>query len=130
MPTQPDLEKQTFQKLKQVLARYSPPMIVSKNSKGVYELIGNKEVPYGSKKQLVPGMYFSSAVIKKTQVSFYFFPIYFHEAEFLPLIPGLNKYLKGKTCFHFKNPEQVNERELEVLIEKGIQAFQIQGFMK
>ena len=105
-------------------------MVVSKDKKDVFELIGNKPVPYGSKKVIVPGMYFSSVVARKDMVSFYFFPLYYHEKDFETLIPGIGKYLKGKTCFNFKKTEQLNRKELDAMLKKGIQAWKKSGYMK
>src|SRR4051794_7552768 len=100
-----------FQKVKEGLQKQSPPMVVSKDTENVFELMGNKAVPYGSKKKMVPGMYFCSVVARKDMISFYFFPLYLHEKDFKDLIPLMMKCLKGKTCFNFKKPEQINDKE-------------------
>ena len=92
--------------------------------------MGNKPVPYGSTKKIVPGMYFSSAVARKDMVSFYYFPLYYHEKDFKDTIPTMIKCLKGKTCFNFKKPEQVNTKELNALLKKGVQAWKKNGYMK
>lgn len=130
MPLTPEARKTIFSALKAALEKYSPPMIVSKNGMDVFELIGNKPVPYGSKKTIVPGMYFSSAVARKDMVSFYFFPLYYHERDYENIIPSMTKCLKGKTCFNFKKPEQVNAGELEAMLKKGIEAWRKSGYMK
>ena len=119
-----------FNKIKAALKNVAPPMQVSKDKPGVFELIGNKPVPYGSKKIIVPGMYFSSVVARKEMISFYFFPLYFHTDDFKDSIPALIKFLKGKTCFNFKKPEQVNEKELNALLKKGVQAWKKNDYMK
>lgn len=105
-------------------------MVVSKDRKDVYEIMGNKPVPYGSKKVIAPGMYFSSVVARKDMVSFYFFPLYYQEKSFEKTIPTLIKNLKGKTCFNFKKIEQVNTRELNAMLKKGMQAWKKNGYMK
>ena len=105
-------------------------MVVSKDKEGVYELIGNKPVIYGSKKINAPGMYFCSAVARKDMISFYFFPIYYHEKDFIDLIPTMSKCLKGKTCFNIKKPEQVNVKELSALLKRGVVAWKREGYMK
>lgn len=105
-------------------------MVVSKDKEGVFELMGNKTVPYGSKKIMVPGMYFSSVVLRKDMVSYYFFPIYMQQKEFIDLIPTLQKCLKGKSCFNFKKPEQVDKKELAALLKKGVQVWKKMGYMK
>ena len=130
MPLTSEIRKSIFELLKTALAKQSPPMVVSKDKESVFELMGNKPVPYGSKKVIVPGMYFSSVVTRKDIVSFYFFPLYFHEDEYRDIIPTLIKCLKGKTCFNFKKPEQINEKELNAMLRKGVQAWKKSGYMK
>ena len=63
-------------------------------------------------------------------VSFYFFPIYTNLNEFKDMAPTLMKCLKGKSCFNFKKEEQVNEKELNAILKKGVQAWKKAEFMK
>ena len=130
MPLTTETRKEIFDSIKAVLKKQSPPMVACKDKEGVYELMGNKPVPYGHKKTIVPGLYFSSVVARKDMISFYFFPIYFHSNDFIDLIPTMAKSLKGKTCFNFKKPEQVNVKELDALLKKGVQAWKKLGYMK
>ncbi len=104
-------------------------MVHKKGPASAYELIGNKSVPYGYKKVIVPGMFFASVVQRKDSVVFYFFPCYMNPG-FKQVAPSLHKYLKGKTCFHFKKKEQVNEKELAALLKKGLEAWKKLGYMK
>ena len=129
MPLQPQVKEQIFNKIKKALQKQVPPMVVAKDSQDTFELIGNKPVPYGSKKEIVPGMYFSSVVARKDMISFYFFPLYAEE-NFRELIPTMIHSLKGKTCFNFKKVEQVNEKELNALLKKGVQAWKENGYMR
>ncbi len=129
MPLTPEARKEIFDKLKKALEKQCPPMVCSKDKEGVYELMGNKPVPYGYDKKIVPGMYFSSAVARKDMVSFYFFPMYM-QPGFKELIPDMIKTLKGKTCFNIKKSEQINEKELNALLKKGVQAWKKSGYMK
>jgi hypothetical protein len=130
MALSPAIRSTLFNALKSALEQCAPPMVVSKDKKDVYELMGDKPVPYGSKKTIVPGMYFSSIVARKDMVSFYFFPLYYQEKNFEKTIPTLMKYLKGKTCFHFKKPDQLNTKEMAAMLKKGIQAWKKNGYMK
>ena len=129
MPFNPDHRQAIFNTLKSALEKCSPPMVISKDKKDVFELMGNKPVPYGSKKVTVPGMYFSSVVARKDMVSFYFFPLYYHEKDYEALLPAMGKYLKGKTCFNFKKPEQISQKELDAMLKKGMQAWKKSGYM-
>ena len=129
MPLSPESKNEIVLKLKAALNKCAPPMVIARQSENGMELMGNKPVPYGYDKKIVPGMYFSSLVVRKDMVSFYFFPMYMNE-EFKELIPTMIKTLKGKTCFNFKKPEQVNEKELAALLKKGVAAWKKQGYMK
>jgi len=129
MPLNAESKNEIVHKLKAALNKCSPPMVIASQSENGMELMGNKPVPYGYDKKIVPGMYFSSFVVRKDMVSFYFFPMYMAE-EFKALIPTMIKTLKGKTCFNFKKPEQVNEKELAALLKKGVAAWKKQGYMK
>ena len=130
MPLSPATRKNIFNKLKTALKKQSPPMVISKNTADTYEIIGNKSVPYGSKKIIVSGMYFSSTVARKDKVSFYFLPAYFGKKEFARIAPTVMKYLKGKSCFNFKKEEQVVEKELDALLKRGAEIWRKQGYMK
>ena len=130
MPLTTEVRTEIFETIKASLKKQAPPMVISKDTKDAFELMGNKPVPYGYKKEIVPGMYFSSVVARNDMVSFYFFPIYYHTDEFKAMMPTLLKCLKGKTCFNFKKTDQVNSKELDALLKKGAQAWKENGYMK
>ena len=130
MPITDETRNAIFDKLKRNLERIIPPMVVTKDSPNIsYEISGDKPVPYGYDKKMVPGMYFASIAQRKESVVFYFFPAYMN-TKMLEVAPSLCKCLKGKTCFHFKKEEQVNEAELALLLEKGLAAWIRLGYMK
>lgn len=104
-------------------------MVYKKDSANAYELIGNKPVPYGYKKEIIPGMFFASAVMRTDSVAFYFFPCYMNP-NMKSAAPSLFKHLKGKTCFHFRKEEDVNEKELSALLQKGVEDWTKAGYMK
>jgi hypothetical protein len=125
-----ETKKIIFNKLKENMERVTPPLIARKGTDpNSFELIGNTPVPYGSTKKIVPGMYFASIVNRKDSVVFYFFPCY-SNPKLLETVPALTKCLKGKTCFHFTKEEQVNEKELNVLLKTGISAWKKEGYIK
>lgn len=131
MPITPQTRATIFETLNDALAKCSPPMVseVDKKKQTIL-LIGNKPVPYGYDKKIIPGMYFASVAQRSDSVAFYFFPIYYHTAEFKKVAPSLIKCLKGKTCFHFKKEEQVNRGELDALLKLGVKAWETEGYMK
>jgi hypothetical protein len=130
MPLTDETRNNIFNKIKKALAKCSPPMVLDKESDSAFSIIGNKPVPYGYKKEIIPGMHFSSVVTRKDMVSFYFFPCYGHSDDFSKIAPTLIKSLKGKTCFNFKKEEQVDEKELAALLKKGVEVWKKSGYMK
>lgn len=130
MPITDNTRKQIFDKLKRNLEKFAPPMVAkSASTHHTFELIGNKPVPYGYDKKIIPGMYFASIAHRKDSVAFYFFPSYMNTG-LKEVAPTLYKCLKGKTCFHFKKEEQVNEEELNTLLKVGMKAWEKAGYMK
>lgn len=130
MPLTPETRKAIFARLSACLKEHSPPMVCSKDTAKCVELIGNTPVPYGSTKKIIPGMYFASLVARKDVVSFYFMPIYYHEKDFAGIAPTLMKRLKGKTCFNFTKPEQIDEKEMDAMLERGVRAWKKLGCVK
>jgi hypothetical protein len=130
MPITDETRTLIYDKLVKSLDKCSPPMVKRANSKTLsYELTGNKEVPYGYDKKLIPGMFFAAVAQRKDSVTMHFFPCYMN-VKMLKLAPTLTKKLKGKTCFHFKKPEDINEKELNAMLKAGIAAWKKMGYMK
>jgi hypothetical protein len=130
MPITEEAREAIFSKLKKTLKKYSPPMVAKGDRTSYsYELMGNKPIPYGYDKKIIPGMFFASIAHRKDSVTFHFFPSYM-SAEMSKVAPSLYKCLKGKTCFHFKKPDQVDENELNALLKAGVKAWEKAGYMK
>ena len=77
MPITDETRKAIYSKIKRNLEKFSPPM-VAREASGPhgYELIGNKPVPYGYNKKIIPGMFFAAIAQRKDSVTFHFFPCY------------------------------------------------------
>ena len=130
MPVTAETKSRILSLLKKIMEENCPPLVVKGSSNEGIEVIGNVPTPYGYKKVVVPGMYFASALIRPSNMSFYFFPIYGAPKEFDKLAPSTMKCLDGKTCFHFKKEEQVIEKEIRSLFKKGIEVYKKQGWVK
>jgi hypothetical protein len=50
-------------------------------------------------------------------------------AKLLEGVPEIVKCLKGKTCFHFKKEEQINEKELQLILNRGLDAWKKLGYV-
>lgn len=129
MPLAIETGKEIFEKMKSIMQRQVPPLMVGKNTKDNFELIGNIPVPYGSTKKIVPGMFFASVLLNKTMVSLHFFPMYMVKDVFEPLVPNMIKLLKGKTCFNIKDVKEINEKELNTLFKKGVEVWKKSGYV-
>ena len=130
MPITEEARTLIFTKLKRNFEKFTPPLVIKIDELNrSFELIGNKPVPYGYDKKIVPGMFFASVVQRKESVTFHFFPLYM-DPTLNGLALSLYKCLKGKTCFHFKKEEQIDEKELTLLIEKGLLAWEKSGYME
>jgi hypothetical protein len=130
MPITEETRILIFNKLKKNLEKFTPPMVVRNDSfNSSYEIIGNKPVLYGYNKKVIPGMFFATIAQRKDSVTFHFFPSYM-DTKLNEIAPSLYKCLKGKTCFHFNKEEQVNEKELTLLLKRGLIAWEKFGYMK
>ena len=64
MPITEETRILIFDKLKKNLEKLVPPMVVRiDSSNSSYEIIGNKPVPYGYDKKMIPGMYFATITL-------------------------------------------------------------------
>ena len=59
-----ETKKEIVARISKVLAKYCPPMVMTSKNDDEIQLIGNKEMMYGSKKQLMPEMFFCKCGIK------------------------------------------------------------------
>jgi len=130
MPLHPEIRERIFRKLRAGLKNQCPPMVCSRDEKGCYEIIGNKPVPYGSTGKIVPGMAFASVVPRKDMVSFYVMPVAYGRKEFEDVAPGLLKCLKGKSCFNFKVEDEIDSKELDALLGRGVTIWKKLGYMR
>ena len=118
-----------FRQLKACLQQFSPPFVITRDEIDTsFELIGNKPVPYGYDKKMIPGMFFASLAQRKNSVTFHFFPCYMNAAA-QEYAPSLYRCLKGKTCFHFTKESQLIEHELLALLNYGSQVWYKSGYM-
>lgn len=93
----------------------------AKIKKPGYHLYGNTEVSlFGKKPQKT---YIAGVIQQKNYVSFYFSPIYSHPDEFKNISPSLKKTLKGKSCFNINNLNPQIKKELEDLLDRGIDKY-------
>ena len=107
--------------LKSLFNRHVPPLQIRKDTSGVFETSGTKQVMQG--KQVVDGHYYGSVVPKPRDIRLYFFPIYTHPDKF-DLSPELRKCLKGKSCFHIRKLTPEVENEIATMLAQGVKLYQ------
>ena len=104
-------------------------MKVTAENEKKFEVAGT--IPTMQGKQKVDGHYFASVIPKPKDVRLYFFPIYTQVQQFEgTLSETLQKFLKGKSCFHIKHLTPELETEIKALIDKGIACYQEDGLVE
>ncbi len=114
-------------RLKNILLSFEGPLKVRVDKETNFEVSGTIEAMQGKKK--VDGFYFSNLVPKPKDVRFYFFPAYTHADEFTELSEALQKFKKGKSCFHIKYLNDELEAEIKTMVAKAVQLYQQDGLL-
>ena len=113
--------------LKSILEEFIGTLKVRVDKPTNFEVNGTVDAPQG--KQIVQGIYFSSVVPKEKDVRFYFYPAYTHPQEFQHLSERLQKFKKGKSCFHVKYLDDELEMEIREMVAKAIQVYKLEGWL-
>jgi len=114
---------ETFRRLRAILARHA------------YELRTVHDTPnYFSLDTVSPSnkgkpMFFGAVRIMKNYVSFHFMPLY----VFIEMNKRVSKELagrrQGKACFNFTSPDDVLFKELERLVDAGVERYRKEQFL-
>lgn len=113
--------------LMNILKAQQPVLKIVHDNESKFEVSGTVPTMQGKKK--VEGIYFASVIPKPKDVRLYFFPIYTHKEQMPELSPTLQKYLKGKSCFHIKDLDESLEKEISDLVAAGVAAYQKDGML-
>jgi hypothetical protein len=111
-----------------LLKKHQPSLKINVETAEKFEVSGT--VPTMQGKQKVDGIYFASIIPKQKDCRLYFFPIYTDVAAFTDISPALRKCLKGKSCFHIKKMDEELEKDIEAMIEKGIEVYRAKEILK
>ena len=121
-------EKQlTFNKIKKHVEKYEPWFEVAPNSsEWLYTL--TCKLPEAKRKSDFEELIFAHIYLAADCVRFIFLPA---EIGFglMDDAPSLNQYHKRSTVFKFYNSKQVDEKELEIILKKGLQLFKDRGYI-
>jgi len=116
MTTSPDFQP-VFGRLRDILKPYEPDLTVTQDTTDFYSLDGHYSQKF--KKNL----FFGSAQIKKNYVSFYLMPVYMYSEMLETISPELKKRMQGKSCFNFRQVDELLFDELADLAKKGFERF-------
>ena len=79
-------------------------------------------------RQKVDGFYFAGVMEKPKDVRLYFFPIYTHKDQFR-ISQELDRFLKGKSCFHIRRLSPDLKNEISDMIRKGVELYREEGLI-
>jgi hypothetical protein len=119
--------KSIFDQLKTMLAVYKPPMNPKLDSDRAYDLWTIKDVDILGKKRTE--VYFAGIVIRKTNVGFYYMPIYAEPELKRFLKPELLARLKGKSCFHINKLTPELKVQIADALKAGYRQYQERGWV-
>ncbi|MEM7659142.1 MAG: hypothetical protein AAF399_23680 [Bacteroidota bacterium] len=114
--------------LKDILKAHLGDLKIRKELDNVFEVCGTVEAMQG--KQKVDGFYFASVVPKPKDIRLYFFPLYTHKEEMGELSAPLQKFLKGKTCFHIKYLDDALIAELKDLTARALELYRANEWIR
>ena len=106
-----------FRRLRAILAKHSPPLVVTSDTPAYYSLdIDAPHVP-------APRRYVGGVRIVKNYVSFYWMPVYGMPALLGDVSPELRSRMQGKSCFNFTMVDEPMLRELDALTVPSLAAY-------
>lgn len=116
-----------FHKLKAILVPYEKYFTPRHNEPGYYDLWSEKEVEINGR--LRKEVFFTGLIIQKHYVGFYYMPVYTNVEmkKFFP--PELLATLKGKSCFYIKKDDPLLLRQIEQVLDAGLQLYQKRGWV-
>jgi len=111
-----------FEQLRNILKPFEKKLTLKADATETYYLDG----PYSEKWKRE--LFFGSAQIKKSYVSFYLMPVYMCPDLLSGISPELKKHMQGKSCFNFKKVEPELFKELTALTKKGYERFKKENY--
>ena len=110
-----------FQRLKKSLKKHQRQLDVNTDSPTNYYLNSKKPDAKGKP------VFFGAVQSKKSYVSYHLMPVYMFPDLLDDLSPELKKRMQGKSCFNFKEMDEVVFKELDALTKTSFQRFKSEG---
>jgi hypothetical protein len=121
-----------FDRLKEILQKYSVSFIVKPDSEskyGFYAKVGPSTIKAWGGKMKTPIMPVAWVEIGKSYVSYHLMGIYMNPVLQKAISKNLKTRMQGKTCFNFKTVDEKIFKELDQLTAKSIESFRRGGFI-
>ena len=108
----------TFATLREMLAAQSGDLVITVDKPGDFQ-VGSPD----QQDRIGRPLFVAGVQTRKHYVTYYLMPIYAIPRLAERLSPGLQKRMRGKSCFNFTTIDAEHLRELAALTRKGIIAF-------
>ena len=115
--------QETFNSLKEILAKYEKHLTVTSDKKNAYNLNA------GFSEKYKRDIYFGGVVINKNYVSFHLMPVYINPKLLDEISLELKKRMQGKSCFNFRSIDSPQIEELAHLTKKGFEYYNNKGML-
>jgi len=116
-----------YDALRTLLAKYSPPLVVTYDLDSRYELWSQKEIFFAGKKR--GEIFFAGLIIRRHYVGFYFMPIYSNPGMKKMLGKELVARLKGKSCFHSTALDRTLAAQIRQALNEGMVMYRKNGWV-
>lgn len=109
-----DSFKEIFDRLRAVLSRHVPPLVVTEHNPGNYSLgVDRPDIQPEARR------YFGGVNVRKNYVSYYLIAVYSDPQLVAKISPELRKRMQGKSCFNFRKVDEDLFAELAALTERA-----------
>ncbi|MDQ6919681.1 MAG: hypothetical protein M3Z98_10025 [Candidatus Dormibacteraeota bacterium] len=113
-----DAFAEIFRRLRSILARQVPPLVVTEDGQRDYSLaVDRPEIQPEARR------YFGGVNVRKNYVSYYLIGVYADPRLVESLSPGLRKRMQGKSCFNFNKVDEDLFAELSALTDKAAKRY-------
>jgi hypothetical protein len=115
--SEPSAFAEVFQRLRSILMRHVPPLVITEDTDGNFSLaVDFPDAP-------TPARYFGGVNIRRTYVSFYLMPVYAAPALLVGASVELLRRKQGKSCFNFSKVDENLFVELADLTSRAVPAY-------